>query len=114
MRLLLVLLLACTPASSAQPWKKRWIASAAALAASTFLDAWSSVGHYEANPLLRHPNGQFAPAKAIALKAGATTGILLLQGFLARTRPQLYKPCSLANTAAAATFSAAAWKNTSR
>jgi hypothetical protein len=111
--LVFVLLLAGAPAWSGQPWKKRWIASAAALAGATLLDAWSSMGHYEANPLLRNSNGQFAPARAMAIKAGATTSTLLLQALLARTRPQLYKPCSLANTAAVVTFTAAAWKNAS-
>jgi hypothetical protein len=55
---------------------KLWKWSAAALVAGNALDAASTVGQYECNPALGR--GQFG-ARSMAIKAGVTTGILLIQ-----------------------------------
>ena len=113
-RVVLVLVLASAPAWSGQGWKKRWIASAVGLAAASLVDARSSLGRYEGNPLLRNERGQFAAGRGIAMKAGATGGMVVIQGILARRRPELYKPSSLVNLGAAGAFGVAAWRNGSR
>ena len=118
MKAVLLLVLAIGPAwcgEGGKPgWKKGWMASAAGLAAASLVDAWSSIGRYESNPFLRNRQGQFAAGKGIAMKAGMTGGMVVIQGMLARKRPEMYKPYSLVNVGAAGAFGVAAWRNGSR
>jgi hypothetical protein len=95
-------------------WKKVWTASVAALAAVNVMDARSSVGRYETNPLLRDGQGRFNTGRAIAVKSAASGGILLVQFLLMRRNPQerLEKPAAIINFAAAATVGAIAYRNT--
>jgi hypothetical protein len=72
-----------SPAESVS-WKRRmWKASVAALAGASAVDAASSWGGHELNPLLRGTNGNFG-GRAVAIKAGLAGGILVGQYFALR------------------------------
>lgn len=87
-------------------WKKAWIASLAALVTVNVLDARSSMGHYETNPLLQNSQGRFSPGRAIAVKSAASGGMILVQILLNRD-----KPSTIVNFAAAGTLGATAYRN---
>lgn len=116
---LLVCLLA---AGSAHPcfgqtkrgWKKIWGVSLAVLATAHVMDARSSVGRYEANPLLQNGQGRFSTGRGIAVKSATSGGIILVQLLLQKRRPEqrLEKPAAIVNFAAAAAVGAAAYRNT--
>jgi len=94
-------------AEANQGWKKKWILATAALIASNVLDAYSSRGGHEMNPLLRGPDGNFSSRKAVVVKSAASGGVLLLQVILIKKMPNqnLYRPFAI-TTAAAAGFTA--------
>jgi hypothetical protein len=95
-------------------WKKAWIASVAALVTVNVLDARSSAGHYETNPLMQDSQGRFSPGRAIAVKSAASGGMILVQLLLRRRNPEqrLEKPSAIVNFAAAAAVGATAYRNT--
>lgn len=115
-RTLLVCLLAtCIAQGQAKrPWRKAWIVSVGALVAVNVLDARSSAGRYETNPLLRDSQGRFNTRRTVMVKSAASGGMLLLQVALHRRLPEqsLEKPCALVNFAAAAAVGATAYRNT--
>ena len=88
-------------------WKKKWILATVALIAANVLDAHSSRGGHELNPLLRGPDGKFSSRKAVVVKSAASGGLLLLQVILIKKMPDqnLYRPFAI-TTAAAAGFTA--------
>jgi hypothetical protein len=88
-------------------WKKAWIASVAALVTVNVLDARSSMGHYEANPLLQNSQGRFSPGRAIAVKSAGSGGMILLQILLKKE-----KASTIVNFAAAGALGATAYRNT--
>lgn len=94
-------------------WKKRWIASIAMLAAAQVLDAHSSWGRYESNPLARGPAGSFSAPKGVLLKSAATGGFLSVQWILMKKMPgqDLFGPCAVANVAAAGVLGGMAARN---
>lgn len=116
---LLVCLLA---AGSAHPcfgqtkrgWKKIWTVSLAVLATAHVMDARSSVGRYEVNPLLQNGQGRYSTGRGIAVKSATSGGIILVQLLLQKRRPEqrLEKPAAIVNFAAAAVVGAAAYRNT--
>jgi hypothetical protein len=95
-------------------WKKVWKVSMAALAAANVLDARSSVGHYESNPLLSNGQGRFSAGRGIAVKSAASGGMLLVQVLLLKRKPEqrLEKPAAIVNFAAAAAVGVTAYRNT--
>jgi hypothetical protein len=95
-------------------WTKVWTASVAVLAAVNVMDARSSVGRYETNPLLRDGQGRFSAGRAIAVKSVASGGIILMQVLLRKRMPEqrLEKPSAIVNFAAAAAVGAVAYRNT--
>ena len=109
-------------AESAQPsfgqkkrvWKKVWTASVAVLAAVNVMDARSSVGRFETNPLLRDGQGRCSAGRTVAVKSAALGGMVLVQALLLRRMPheRLEKPSAIVNFAAAATVGAIAYRNT--
>lgn len=101
-------------AESGSRWKKVWAASVGALATANVLDARSSAGRYEANPLLRDSQGRFSPGRAAMIKSAASGGVLLLQLLLRRKMPEheLEKPAAVINFATAAALGATAYRNT--
>lgn len=115
-RTLLVCLLAAGIAhGQTKPrWKKVWIVSVGALIAVNVLDARSSVGRYETNPLLRDSQGRFNTRRTVMVKSAASGGMLLLQVVLHRRMPEqsLEKPSAVVNFAAATTIGATAYRNT--
>lgn len=94
-------------------WRKHFLISAIALAAANILDAHSSLGRYEANPLVRNSQGQFSAGAGFAIKSAGTAGMLLLEVQLMRKKPglELGKPCALVNFASAGALGAAAIAN---
>jgi hypothetical protein len=94
-----------------KPSKKLWWGSVAALAGATVLDARSSWGRHELNPLLQGPNGRFG-ARSVEIKS-AIVGIgLAVQWVALRHHSQkIEKPLSFANLAAAGLTTGAAVHN---
>lgn len=90
-----------------------WIATWAAFAAVNVLDAHSSSGRYEANPLLRGSSGVFSGRRALVVKAAAGGGFFALQCWLARKNPgeNHYKTFAVATGAATAALGAVAVRN---
>jgi hypothetical protein len=84
-----------------------------ALVAANVLDARSSMGGYETNPLLRDTQGRFSPGRTVMIKSAASGGMLLLQLLLHKKMPEqeLEKPCAVVNFAAAAVVGATAFRN---
>jgi hypothetical protein len=72
-----------------------WKISIATMLASTALDAGSSMGKHEANPLLRSSNGTFG-SRGIAIKAGLA-GFTLVPQIALRNRHDLRKAFTIAN-----------------
>lgn len=101
---------------SRRRWKRVWIASWVAFAAANVLDAHSSQGKLEANPLLRNSDGTFASGRATGLKAGMGAGLLGMQLWMIHKKPEknLYKGFSLVNSAAAGALSAVAASNSTK
>ena len=95
-------------------WKKAWIASVGALFAANVLDARSSMGRYEANPLLSDSQGRFNTGRSVMVKSAASGGMLVLQVLLHRRMPEqrLERSSAVVNFAAAATVGATAFRNT--
>ena len=92
-------------------WKKLWVVSALAFTASTFLDAQSSVGGYERNPLLRDSRGQFSSARGVGYKSAAVGGVILMEALFARRHAEVYKWGALSNFAGSGAMAAAAVAN---
>ena len=84
-------------------WKKAWIASWVVFAAVNLLDAHSSAGRRELNPLLRNSNGTFSSGKAALIKSAVGGGFFAVQWWIARTNPHTnhYKAFAIATGAAA-------------
>lgn len=90
-----------------------WIATWAAFVAVNVLDAHSSSGRYEGNPLLRGGSGVFSGRRALAVKAAAGGGFFALQCWLARKNPgeNHYKTFAVATGAATAALGVVAVRN---
>ena len=102
--------------NSRRRWKRDWIASWVAFAAANILDARSSQGKYEANPLLRNSDGAFASGRATGLKIGVGTALLGTQLWMIHKKPEknLYKGFSMVNGAAAGALSVVAVSNSTK
>ena len=94
-------------------WKGVWIATWAAFVAVNVLDAHSSSGRYEANPLLRDDAGVFSGRRALVVKSAAGGGFFALQCWLAHKNPgeNHYKAFAAATGAAAAALGAVTVRN---
>ncbi len=94
-----------------KPGKKLWWASVAALAAASVLDARSSWGRQELNPLLQGPNGRFS-ARSIEIKSALVGAGIAVQWIALRRHSQkLEKPFGFVNLAAAGLTTGAAVHN---
>jgi len=83
-------------AHSEARWRKRWVVSLTPLVASQSLDAASSYGMRELNPLLASSNGGFG-AKAVGIKFGAAGGALVVEYLLVKKYPRSAKFFSIVN-----------------
>jgi len=94
-------------------WKGVWIATWAAFVAVNVLDAHSSSGRLEGNPLLRDNRGVFSGRRALVVKSAAGGGFFALQCWLARKNPEEnhYKTFAVATGAATAALGAVAVRN---
>ena len=90
--------------------RKLWKWSVAALATGSAVDAWSSWGRQEANPILRGPGGRFS-ARGIGLKAAIAGGAVATQWALQRKNGEGAKGMAIANFGMAGTFTGAAIYN---
>ena len=100
-----------TPTNKPSSSKKLWWVSVAALAGASVLDARSSWGRHELNPLLQGPNGQFS-ARSIEIKSAIVGVGLAFQWVALRHHSQkIEKPLSFANLAAAGLTTGAAVHN---
>jgi hypothetical protein len=98
-----------TPAPSTA--KRLWWASVAALAGATVVDASSSWGRHELNPLLSGSNGTFN-ASSVGIKAGLVGAGVAIQWLAMRhNAKKLEKPLGFANFAAAGLTAGAAIHN---
>ena len=95
---------------SNEVWKRRWVVSLAPLAASQALDAHSSWGHRELNPLLADANGGFG-MKATGIKVGTLAGVVGVEYLLVRKYPRTAKFLSIVNLASAGVTSSFAIHN---
>jgi hypothetical protein len=90
--------------------RKLWWASVAAVVVASALDARSSWGKPELNPLLAGSGGQFG-TRSLAVKSALTGGSLTAMWLILRRHPGLEKPAAAVNTALAASFVAATVHN---
>lgn len=99
--------------ASKREWKKAWIASWIAFAAVSALDAHSSQGRREANPLLRNSDGRFSNGKASILKGAIGGGFFAFQWWTAKKHPEAnyYRAFTIANTGATAGLGAITIRN---
>ena len=87
-----------------------WKVSAVALAAATSVDAHSSWGRVEANPVLAGRNGRFG-SQGVALKALITGGVLSAQYMMMRNHPKAEKYGTWTNFVLAGALGSAAAYN---
>jgi hypothetical protein len=83
-----VLLVFCLTSGQAQDTYK---ASVGILVTGHIFDAVSSIGKYEANPIIRNREGKFDIKKAVLYKSAITGGNLYLQHYMNKTRHNKYK-----------------------
>ena len=78
-------------------WKKAWIA----FAAVNLLDAHSSAGKRELNPLLSNSQGRFSARKAALIKSAVGGGFFAVQWWMARKNrdADYYRTFTIANSA---------------
>lgn len=86
-----------------------WKVSIATTLAATAMDAFSSMGKQESNPLLRSSDGTFG-AKGISLKGGLTA-LCIAPQILLRNHRELRKPFIVANFISTGLFTFAAVHN---
>lgn len=79
-----------------------------ALASANVADAVSTVGAYETNPVLGI--GPFG-GRAIGIKIGVASGIVLAEYFIHRRYPESTRPMAFANLATAGALSGIAARN---
>jgi hypothetical protein len=91
-------------------WRRQWSISLAPLFASQALDAASSYGMRELNPLLASPDGGFG-MKATSLKFGVIGALATTEYFLVRKYPRSAKVFTIVNWTTAGATSALAVHN---
>lgn len=89
---------------------KLWWASVVAVVAGSAVDAHSSWGRQELNPLLRGANGEFG-MKAVAIKAAIAGGVVGAQYLMLRKNPHAAKYAAIANFGMAGAFGGVAVYN---
>jgi hypothetical protein len=82
--------------STAYPWQKRWAVSMIPLFASQSLDAASSYGLRELNPLLADPDGRFG-VRAAAIKFGVIGGMVGVEYLVVKKFPRAAKFFTILN-----------------
>ncbi len=99
------------PSFDSKPGRGRWWkTSIAALAAATTVDAHSSWGRLEANPVLRGSDGRFR-AKGIAIKGLILGGVAGAQYFLLKNNSKAEKYGAITNFALSGVLAGVAVSN---
>lgn len=93
-------------------WHRKWIVSAVALTAAHLLDAFSSRGAPEVNPLMRNAQGRFSVGRAFAWKSAASGSMLGVEALLIRKNPETAKSAAIVNFVAAGAVAGVAFRNT--
>jgi len=96
--------------ASNSKWHRQWAISLAPLFASQALDAASSYGMRELNPLLASPDGGFG-MKATSIKFGVIGALAATEYFLVKKYPRSAKVFTIVNWATAGATSALAVRN---
>ena len=116
-KLMLVGMLVCSLAWAADPepqasrdHKKLWWISVAALGVASILDAQSSWGRQELNPLLRSSDGRFG-ARGVVVKTSIMGGITVLEWLGLRRDRKLAAPLAVGNASVAAWTGGVAIRN---
>lgn len=109
-RMFLIAILAAGTASAEGRWHRVYKWSAAAMVAGSALDAASSWGRPEANPVLAGGRAQRFGGRGLAIKAGSVVGVLLVQRLLRQAGADP-KPLAITNFVAGAVFTGAAAYN---
>jgi succinate dehydrogenase/fumarate reductase flavoprotein subunit len=94
-------------------WRKRWIASWAAVVAANAVDLHSSFGYREGNPWLRSSSGHLSTERTILIKSALGAGAFAAQWVAIRRRPgaNACKSFALVNFAASGTLAGIAARN---
>lgn len=103
MRVLLILVLAWPLGAADWYW-----ASVGALSAATSADYVSSIGKYEANPLMRGRDGRFSPVKGAIVKGGSAVALVYVER---RMSTRSRRIAAIVNFALVGVFSAVAARN---
>lgn len=90
-----------------------WKASVMAMAAATSIDAASSWGRLEMNPLLRNSDGRFG-VQGVAVKALIAGGVVGAQYLMLRNHPKQEKYATVTNFVLSGALGAAAVSNIQR
>ncbi len=96
MRLLILGLVPCLLWAGEARHKRFWLASVGAVLATAALDAHSTWGRPELNPVLRGASGRF-DARSLSVKVGIVGGFLLAQVPWTRRNPSRQKSLSIVN-----------------
>lgn len=107
MKLTILLFMALPAFAEQNRWHTAWKWSVAALAAGNAMDAASSHGQREFNPVL----GQQFGARSSAIKFGIVGGAVVAQYLISRKLPQAEKPLAIINFSMAGAFVAASVRN---
>jgi hypothetical protein len=98
------------PEPAERPRNTLWLTSITAMNVASLLDARSSWGRVEVNPLLRGSDGRFG-AQGLAVKSAVVGGVCLFQWLVLRRHPGAGKPFAAVNAAMTGAFAAAAVHN---
>ena len=91
--------------------RKLWWISIAAVGAATLLDATTSVGKYEQNPIFRTGDGTFNTGRGVAIKLGALGASAAAQYLLFRNERHIPTALTLTNFAVSGVLGGIAIRN---
>lgn len=109
--LILALLVPAPLSAAAGRWRKIWKASLIALTTSSAVDAASSWGGLEANPMLAGRSGRFG-RRAVAIKVSIAGAVALSQALIVLRHPAAAPYAASVNLGASGLFTWAAIHNT--
>jgi hypothetical protein len=89
---------------------KFWKATVAVLASASVADAASSWNRFEANPLLRGPDGRFR-YRGVAIKSALAGGVLAAQLLLSKKDHRAERVAAIVNISAGSVIAATAVRN---
>jgi len=94
-----------------RPWNKAWILSMLAVTAANILDARSSMGKQEANPLLQNSQGTFSGTRGFLFKSAAVGSVMALETYMVHRNPNAAKSSAIVNFASAGVLTGISFRN---